>query len=198
MQGYGLRLAYDASALALVSATGQQASVFAEGVGPVALQARAEEGEVLLSDVLQPDVFVAGSAEVVRLVFRVLDRGVPGRVEIVEAMVADGMGGVNHLAGVHLEERPSAYVLSQNIPNPFNPQTTIRYALPEASQVQIVIYNVMGQQVRTLMDEDQGAGSHQVVWNGRDALGYDVASGVYFVRMQAGTFLQTRKMLLVR
>jgi len=88
---------------------------------------------------------------------------------------------------------PSSYGLSQNYPNPFNPQTTIRYALAEDAQVRLVVYNVAGQEIKTLVDEGQEGGYHECVWDGED-----VASGVYFYRLQAGDFVQTRKMVLIR
>ncbi len=88
---------------------------------------------------------------------------------------------------------PKAFTLSQNYPNPFNPQTTIRYALPEDAQVSLVVYNVTGQKIKTLVDEEQEAGYHECVWDGKD-----VASGIYFYRLDAGGFVETRKMILLK
>jgi len=90
-------------------------------------------------------------------------------------------------------EAPAEFALSQNYPNPFNPQTTIRYALPEDAQVKLVVYNVAGQEIKTLVNEGQEAGYHECVWNAKD-----VASGIYFYKLQAGDFVQTRKMILIR
>jgi len=87
----------------------------------------------------------------------------------------------------------SSYGLSQNYPNPFNPTTEIRYALPENAQVKLVVYNVAGQEIKTLVNEGQEAGYHQCVWGGKN-----VAGGIYFYRLQAGDFVQTRKMVLLR
>ena len=101
-------------------------------------------------------------------------------------------------AVVRADQKPVTFALHQNIPNPFNPQTTIRYDVPEGSAVRLVIYNTVGQQVRTLVAQRQEAGAHQVVWDCRDAVGRDVASGIYLIRMNAGSFSQVRKMLLVR
>jgi flagellar hook assembly protein FlgD len=70
--------------------------------------------------------------------------------------------------------------LSQNYPNPFNPQTSIRYALPQDAQVRLVIYNVLGQRVKTLVDESQSAGYKTEWWDGRDEKEDGVASGIYF------------------
>ena len=96
------------------------------------------------------------------------------------------------------DQKNSGFALHPNVPNPFNPQTTIRYDIPEASDVQIVVYNLTGQKVRTLLAGQMGVGSHQVVWDGRDELGRRVASGTYVVDMKAGPFHQTMKVTLAK
>ena len=93
---------------------------------------------------------------------------------------------------------PAQYALHGNYPNPFNPTTTIRYDLRHGGAVDVAIYNVVGQRVRTLVSERQEAGSYRVVWNGRADSGARVASGVYLVRMTAGSFVQTHKMMLLK
>lgn len=93
---------------------------------------------------------------------------------------------------------PAAFQLLPNYPNPFNPQTTLRYQLPEAGQVRVKVYNALGQAVRTLVHGPQLAGVQQVVWNGRDEQGQEMAGGVYHYRLEAGDRVQTRQMLLVR
>jgi hypothetical protein len=93
-----------------------------------------------------------------------------------------------------IDKLPSRFALFQNYPNPFNASTVIRYMLPEPSQVTIEIYNILGRRVETLVDErQQVAGYHQVVWNARD-----LSSGIYLYRIQAGHYLQTNKMILLR
>ena len=93
---------------------------------------------------------------------------------------------------------PTEYGLSQNYPNPFNPETTIEYRLPKDGRVTLFIYNMMGREVRRLVDEEKGAGIHKVVWDGRSDSGSHVGSGVYFIQIKAGSFSQTRKLLLVQ
>lgn len=93
---------------------------------------------------------------------------------------------------------PVDYYLSSNYPNPFNPNTSLAFGLPTAGQVRLSIYNVLGQQVRTLVDEQMVAGHHEVTWNGRDDAGRAVSSGVYFYRLESNQFNQTRKMMLVK
>jgi uncharacterized delta-60 repeat protein len=92
----------------------------------------------------------------------------------------------------------TSFELAQNYPNPFNPSTMIRFALPEAAQVSLKIYDVAGQLVQTLVDGVIEAGRHQVVWDGTNQHGVQVASGVYFYQLLAGEFKQVRKMSLVR
>jgi hypothetical protein len=93
---------------------------------------------------------------------------------------------------------PTAYELSPNFPNPFNPATTIRYALPKAENVTLQVFNLLGEVVATLVNNElKEAGYHAAIWNGRNAAGNMVGSGVYFIRMRAGSFVQTRKMVLV-
>ncbi len=93
---------------------------------------------------------------------------------------------------------PAALVLQQNYPNPFNPTTTIRFALPSASHVKLNIYNVLGQRVRTLVNEPRVAGFHSVLWDGRNNGGALVATGVYLYRLELDQRAFTKKMLLLK
>ncbi len=102
------------------------------------------------------------------------------------------------LAGNQLAPIPEQYGLSQNYPNPFNPETTIEYQLPQAGHVSLKIYNLLGREVRTLVDQDMPAGFHRVQWDGKDAAGRKLDSGVYLYKLHAGSFAQTRKTLLLK
>jgi len=100
-------------------------------------------------------------------------------------------------------DMPKTYSLAQNFPNPFNPATTIRFALPQQSQVTISVYNVLGQQVGRLLDVALPAGFHEVRWTAQNATGAPVASGIYFYRMDAtgasgDHFSSVKKMLVLR
>ncbi|MEJ2536743.1 MAG: M20/M25/M40 family metallo-hydrolase [Calditrichia bacterium] len=97
-----------------------------------------------------------------------------------------------------VSEVPSAYQLGQNYPNPFNPTTTISYNLKENSKVEITIFSLLGQKIRTLADGWESAGFRTVRWDGRDDSGSLVASGVYIYRLKADRFIATRKMILLR
>jgi hypothetical protein len=93
---------------------------------------------------------------------------------------------------------PEVYVLHQNYPNPFNASTEICYGIPEDGHVVLSIFNSLGQRVRALVDSEQRAGEHVIVWDGRDDLRQDVASGLYFCRLRAGKFTQTVKTILLK
>lgn len=93
---------------------------------------------------------------------------------------------------------PTEFALAQNRPNPFNPSTEISFSLPKPAEVTLVIYNLLGENVVTLAEGLRAAGTHAVMWDGRDKNGGAVASGVYFYRLDAGEFSATRKMLLLK
>ncbi len=93
---------------------------------------------------------------------------------------------------------PDNYVLEQNYPNPFNPQTNITYSIPEPAFVKLCVYNINGTLVKTLFEGNQSTGRYQTVWDGENSSGMKVGSGVYFYRIQANSFLQTRKMILLK
>ena len=93
---------------------------------------------------------------------------------------------------------PTEYALQQNYPNPFNPTTTIGFQVPHTGQVNLTIYDVLGRQVATLVDQPMRFGSHRVFWDGRSDQGAPLSSGVYFVRMNAGSFQDVKKMVLVK
>ncbi len=103
---------------------------------------------------------------------------------------------------------PDQFALLQNYPNPFNPETIISYRLPVSSEIELSIYNLLGQKVRTLVSKRQPAGQYEINWDGRDERGEKVSGGIYFYRLSAygisqpgltaGDFRQTRKMILMR
>ena len=93
---------------------------------------------------------------------------------------------------------PDAYNLQQNYPNPFNPTTQIRYGLKENTYVSINIYNLMGKNVKSLMNRNQDAGYQTIHWNATDASGQPVPAGMYIYSITAGDFRQTKKMILLK
>ena len=93
---------------------------------------------------------------------------------------------------------PETFFLDQNYPNPFNPETQIQFGIPNQQQVQLEIYNILGQLVHTIIDKNLSGGQYSVIWNGKNDAGQQVASGLYFYRFTAGNFTKTRKMILIR
>ena len=96
------------------------------------------------------------------------------------------------------EQIPLAFALSQNYPNPFNPGTTIHYVLPEGSSISLIIYNLLGIEIRELINEFQSAGYKTIYWDGKDNDGNSVASGVYLYTFKSNNFSQTKKMVLIK
>lgn len=107
-----------------------------------------------------------------------------------------GFGGAPKI--VFSEPVPERFTLFQNYPNPFNPQTIIRYNLPQETKVTVKIYNILGQLVKTLVDEVQTSGLHQIVWEGENSSGQKVSSGIYFYRIQTQDFVEVKKMVFIK
>ncbi|MFA5833703.1 MAG: T9SS type A sorting domain-containing protein [Bacteroidota bacterium] len=93
---------------------------------------------------------------------------------------------------------PGEFTLGQNYPNPFNPSTVIEYNVPVRSNVEISIFNILGQKVASIINDVHEAGTHRATWNGKDSFGKPVASGIYFYQMNAGSFEQVKKMMLMK
>ena len=104
------------------------------------------------------------------------------------------IGGIDdEFAGI-----PEEFDLFQNYPNPFNPSTVIKYALPKSSTVSLVIYNLMGQEIRRWDESDAVPGYYEKIWNGTNQAGIPVSSGIYIYRITTAEFIQMRKMVLLK
>ncbi len=123
---------------------------------------------------------------------------ISGHARPVSAVAADEQGVSARVMIETKEALPDAYRLDQNQPNPFNPFTQISFNLPEASGVILDVFNITGQKVATLINADLTAGIHHVGWDGADNNGQPVTSGIYFYRLRAGNFIETKKMMLVK
>jgi len=93
---------------------------------------------------------------------------------------------------------PTNFALEQNYPNPFNPTTTIRYEVPKSSHVEVTVYDLLGNKVRTLVDEQKSIGRYSIRWNGKNRFGHQVSTGVYWYRMEAADFYAVRKMVFMK
>ena len=117
------------------------------------------------------------------------------KIQIRDANDLGSMTGVNN----DIEINPYEYALYDNFPNPFNPETQIRFSVGGQENIKLVIYDMMGRHIRTLINgESYSAGFHVVSWNGFDANGQRVPSGMYIYRIKAGNFISDKKMLLVK
>jgi len=207
--GIGLRVSYDTDALEYVNAflgpegllnsDERQAEIFAT------LEHNPEEGEVFIAGAITDGGAVSGEGVVSRLRFVLKTDSPKGDlISLVEGLIIDGDLNVNGAQniGARLSLVPETFALEHNFPNPFNPETTIRYAIPEASQVSLIVYNVLGQEVMRLVDKDQVPGFYALRWDGKDTFGRGVASGVYLYKIQATgetqRFSQIHKMLLLK
>jgi hypothetical protein len=167
-----------------------------------------------------PALNTAGQrVEALRLAFSI-DENAPVSVAYIRARVdnrtgsvifgyADGITGVAPVVregSVTLQPTliadqtpmPTEVALKQNYPNPFNPTTEIEFALPQAGPVKLNVFNVLGQQVRSLLSGQQAAGFHKVIWDGRDNSNTEVPSGTYFYKLEADNFSQTMKMVFLK
>lgn len=119
-------------------------------------------------------------------------------ITLVSQEFVDRSGTPLALQRLHEGVLPSEFILEQNYPNPFNPQTTIAFTLPQAADVNLSIYNVLGEQVTILAEETLPSGRHEVVFNGTDRSGRSLPSGIYFYRLRTDSFEATKKMVLLK
>ena len=203
LQGWGLTVQYDATMFEFVEASAPESNLFqaAGASDPLFLVHNDTPGEVTLASAVGGNLAASGEGNLAQLVFRPIGEFEGGTFDIANGIVFDPSQLTNPVGVAEvLEVRaiPSAFALNQNFPNPFNPQTTISYDLAEAGQVHLQVYNVMGQLVKSLVSENQPAGRYQVVWNGNDAVGRQVASGIYFYRLNTSGFKAVRKLMLLK
>ena len=197
IKGYGLQVQYEADKLEFVQVLTDQPlggsefatpQVLTDEAGELALVAYGDivfDGEVALSLVFRPTTEIENTV-----------------IEITDNQTYDSEFGFNRLglpAPVQVQTRPEVFALANNYPNPFNPATTIKYALPQAADVELTVYNVVGQPVRMLVAEHQSAGRYVVEWDATNDSGHSLSSGMYFYRLQAGEeFSEVKKMLLLK
>ena len=99
---------------------------------------------------------------------------------------------------IEADNTPTFFALAQNYPNPFNPNTRIGYQLTHAGPVSLSIYSLLGQRIRVLVQQPQAAGSHEVIWDGTDARGHQVADGMYVYRLSSSQGVLARRMVRVK
>ncbi len=199
LRGYGFNLSYDPAVFEFVGSKVENDNLLGEGslAQPQVIASQDGKGSVIAFGETAVDGDLGLS-----LVFRAKVETEGSYIEITDGQLSDGAYGVNDLRGpvsVMIETRPEVYALADNYPNPFNPQTMIKYQLPKAGLVTLEVYNMLGQVVRTLVNEHQRAGRYSVKWDATNTNGHSLSSGMYFYRVQAGQeFQSTKKMLLLK
>jgi len=201
MKGYGFTLTYDPQKFELVEATaGDQNLLLQGGNTPVFLK-NSQPGSIQIANAISGDGAVAGSGSVAQLVFNVKGEFDGSRFEIADGVLIDGsrlLNSVVSLGALDVQTTPKEFALHQNFPNPFNPETTIKYELAASGQVELRIYNMVGQVVRTLISERQAAGRYSIRWDGKDGRGISVSSGIYFYSLNADKFHTVKKLMLLK
>jgi len=205
LKGYAVQLNYDPATVQFVDASDDGETFLNSGDREAELfgilSHDTEKGELFVTSAITQGETVSGEGTLATLKFRIIGSDPQSAlIEIAQGLLIDGK--LNPSAAQNLGQRfallPTEYALDHNFPNPFNPETTIRYAVPDAGKVTLVIYSVLGQEIARLVDTDLTPGFYTVRWNGKDATGRGVASGIYLYRMQAGDFSNTHKMLLLK
>jgi hypothetical protein len=161
------------------------------------------EGKVVVAGILlsvSDKNAVEGSGILATLVFKWIGEEVSA-ITVDNIKLMDTNTNLNTLEQQVLEKPialPTEFNLAQNYPNPFNPETTIKYALPKNVRVELTIYNILGQKVKTLVNDEQKAGFKSIKWDGTNDFGMKVASSIYIYRLKAGDFVAQHKMVLVK
>ena len=200
LQGQGMTFEYDADSFEFLRAVKAQP----ERESQILVVLADHPGSVAMGNYhTRPPADEAGEQQIAfSMVFRTWPGAPTGQVRVAEALAVDAQGTVAAFAmgpQSQLRLQPQQFELFPNYPNPFNPQTSIRFQLPSASRVWLRVFDVLGQEVTALAaGEELSAGLHQLEWNGQDHSGRAVASGVYLYALEADSFRQVRKLLLLR
>ena len=146
-------------------------------------------------------VFIPGNGTTNEPQFYTFDDELPGAAEIyyyrLRQVDTNGSAEYSKVLQVSVSP-PESFALHQNFPNPFNPETRIAYALPSDSRVRLIIYDIRGHKIKTLVDDWQTAGLKETLWDGRNEQGFPASSGLYFYRLTAGPFASSKRMFLIR
>ena len=203
MRGYGFSLQFDPVKYGFVEARELEDNLLnaVPGQQTLFLSSSRTPGQLEIGAVKVDGQGASGEGKLVELVFRTSGTPVSADFQVSESVLIGLDGKLDVAARVEvgdLKPLPDRFALDQNMPNPFNPATVMGYQLPEAGRVRLAIYNLLGQEVRVLVDERMEAGSFTATWDGTDELGRRVASGIYLYRIHAGDFSASRRMLLLK
>ena len=138
---------------------------------------------------------LANAGEIARIAIELTDENAQASVT-AEGRINEN--GVVYLGELAAREIPTEFELGSNYPNPFNPTTTFTYSLPETGMVTVQVFDITGRRVRVLVNEQKDAGVYKVQWDGRNDAGQQVASGMYLYQIRSGSFVDAKKMMLVK
>lgn len=203
LKGYGFALNFDPTKYEFVSAVEVEGNLLntSSEQSTLFLASDKTPGQIAVGSMKVDGQGADGAGDLVEFTFRTQGPPEATDFQILDGVLVDLAGSIDAINNIeigNLKALPSDYSLEQNLPNPFNPSTTIKYQLPASGEVSLVIYNLLGQQVRTLLKETVDAGFHSIVWDGKNELGTQVASGVYIYRLQAGDFSTAKRMMLLK
>ncbi len=198
MKGYGFAVEYDPTQYEFIRAEQGEDNLFGTE-SPLFLTSTKESGKVLIANAnVNAKEGISGDGSAAVLTFRKIGN-VTGEFGLSDLTVLDISGGVDQIKNVHaLELKPKEFGLDQNYPNPFNPVTQINFRMPVDSHVRLAVYNILGQKIRTLVNEFTPAGSYTINWDGQDEIGRQAASGMYLYRLDAGQFKAIKRMTLLK
>ncbi len=202
LKAYGAVLDYDPNQVVFEGARPGPGTLIESqgGQAPLFQVLYQRSGQLVVGNGLANGEPVSGRGLLAELDFRLLGAGTEASFDLTEGYIASSGAEVRSVAQLNSARLvPRRYALFANFPNPFNPTTSIEYALPEAAQVELVIYDLLGQKVRTLVTtQNQNAGYYHLRWDGRNDAGHTVSSGMYFYRLTTPQFTHARKMILLK
>ena len=203
LKGYGFVLQFDPARYEFVGVKEATDNLLNMGSGQptLFLSASQSPGQVAVGAMKVDGQAVTGEGRLLEVTFKTVDVPQPTDFQIAEGVLIDVEGNIDpihHLEVGNLKPLPDSFGLDQNMPNPFNPSTTIGYQLPESGQVHLGVYNLLGQEVRTMVSGTLEAGYYTLDWDGKDNFGRQLASGIYLYRMRVNDFSQTRRMMLLK
>lgn len=203
LKGYGFVLHFEPTKYEFISAKEVDGNLLNTGSGESTLFLASDKtpGQIAVGSMKVDGQGANGAGDLVEFTFLTQGPPLSTDFQILDGVLVDLTGSIDAINNIeigNLKPVPTDYSLDQNLPNPFNPSTTIKYQLPNSGDISLVIYNLLGQQIRTLVKESMDAGFHSVVWDGKNELGHQVASGVYIYRLHTGDFSTARRMMLLK
>ena len=201
-KGYGFTLLYDQDKYEFYSSERVYDNIFDYGFSERSLFIATNNtpGQIHVAAVRIDKESVSGSGDLVEFAFKTRFNPLPGDFKILGVSLVDISSEIIDVSKIIIDDISLLLdcELYQNVPNPFNPETAIKYNTNEPGEVKIIIYNLLGQEIRTLVNDFKSPGIHTVVWDGKDEMGRQIASGIYIYQLVAGDFTAIKRMTLLK